>query len=267
MRRFIITGHKAVADGSFKLDDLGGGGGRVDILCRCVNSSFVLSHKIRTDAEIYLIMEAGDDCPKTVRIDGSTVRYLNPDERSTASLIRNACLKKVPAGKELVSSPGVSVSRRGFADVVKDLEGKGTFVYLKEDGTDIRDFEFPENPIYVLGDNQDLTVLVKADVKSVAVRSAQQNGLPFIALEHFVGDTSDTADRQIDIILSDPADRDRRLAELGDGNLEELSGLHVTVKLHAECILFFCMFNDLFDERGRRNIRITHCRPPFSLRH
>ena len=157
MRRFIITGHKAVADGSFKLDDLGGGGGRVDILCRCVNSSFVLSHNIRTDAEIYLIMEAGDDCPKTVRIDGSTVRYLNPDERSTASLIRNACLKKVPAGKELVSSPGVSVSRRGFADVVKDLEGKGTFVYLKEDGTDIRDFEFPETPIYVLGDNQDLT--------------------------------------------------------------------------------------------------------------
>ena len=157
MRRFIITGHKAIADGSFKLDDLGGGAGRVDILCRCINSTFVLSHNIRTDAEIYLIMEAGDDAPKTVRIDGSTVRYLNPDERSTASLIRNACLKKVPAGKELVSSPGVYISRRGFDDVMKDLEGKGTFVYLKEDGTDIRDFEFPEDPIYVLGDNQDLT--------------------------------------------------------------------------------------------------------------
>ena len=157
MKRFVITGHKAVADGSFKLDDLGGGGGRVDILCRCVNSAFVLSHNIRLDVEVYLVMEGGDDAPKTVRIDGSTVRYLNPDERSTAALIRNACLKKLPAGRELVSSPGVSISRKGFADVIADLAGKGTFVYLKEDGTDVREFDFPENPIFILGDNQDLT--------------------------------------------------------------------------------------------------------------
>ena len=157
MKRFVITGHKAVADGSFKLDDLGGGGGRVDILCRCINSAFVLSHNIRQDVEVYLVMEGGDDAPKTVRIDGSTVRYLNPDERSTASLIRNACLKKLPAGRELVSSPGVSISRKGFADVIADLAGKGTFVFLKEDGTDVREFDFPENPIFILGDNQDLT--------------------------------------------------------------------------------------------------------------
>lgn len=157
MRRFIIAGHKAVADGSFKLDDLAGGGGRMDIMCRCINSCFVLSHGIRTDSEIYVVLEAGDDGPKTVRIDGATVRYLNPDERSTASLIRNACLKRISSGIEVVSSPGVTASRRGFADVVKDLSGKGSFVYLKEDGTDIRTYDFPKDPIYVLGDNQDLT--------------------------------------------------------------------------------------------------------------
>lgn len=157
MKRFIITGHKAVADGSYKLDDLGGGAGRVDILCRCINSAFVLSHNVRQDVEVYLILEAGDDSPKTIRIEGSTIRYLNPDERSTGALIRNASLKKVPAGRELVASPGVYISRRGFEDVINDLKGKGDFIYLKEDGTDIRDFEFPENPIYVLGDNQDPT--------------------------------------------------------------------------------------------------------------
>lgn len=157
MKTFVITGHKALADGSFKLDDLGGGGGRVDILCRCINSAFVLSHNIRQDVMIYLILEAGEGAPKTIRIDGSTVRYLNPDERSTASLIRNACLKKLPSGKELVSSPGVHISSMGFREVVDLLSDKGTFVYLKEDGTDVREFDFPENPIFVLGDNQDLT--------------------------------------------------------------------------------------------------------------
>lgn len=157
MRYFVITGHSADADGSFKLDDIAGGAGRLDILVRCVNSAFVMSHNLRKDVEIYLVLEGGEDAPKTVRISGQTVKYLNPDERSTASLIRNALLKKLPPGMELSSSPGVFVSRSSFADVIDGLADKGTFVYLKEDGTDCRDLDFPENPIFVLGDNRDLT--------------------------------------------------------------------------------------------------------------
>ena len=157
MRYFVITGHRAATDGSFKLDDLAGGAGRMDILVRCVNSAFVMSHNLRKDAEIYLVLEGGEDAPKTVRISGATVRYLNPDERSTASLIRNALLKKVPAEGEISSSPGVFISRMGFDDVIDKLAKCGNFVYLKEDGTDCRDFAFPEDPIFVLGDNQDLT--------------------------------------------------------------------------------------------------------------
>ncbi|MDD4222166.1 MAG: tRNA (pseudouridine(54)-N(1))-methyltransferase TrmY, partial [Candidatus Methanomethylophilus sp.] len=111
----------------------------------------------RKDAEVYLVLEGGEDPPKAVRFDGQRVRYLNPDERSTASLIRNALLKKIPPGGEANSSPGVYVSRRSFADVLTELAPKGSFVYLKEDGTDCRQFTFPENPIFVLGDNHDLT--------------------------------------------------------------------------------------------------------------
>ena len=32
MRYFVITGHKAVTTGDFKLDDIAGGAGRLDIL-------------------------------------------------------------------------------------------------------------------------------------------------------------------------------------------------------------------------------------------
>ena len=157
MRYFVITGHKAVTTGDFKLDDIAGGAGRLDILVRCVNSAFFLSHDLRKDVEIYLVMEGGDDAPKTVIFRGSELRYLNPDERSTASLIRNALLKKVQPGEEIRSSPGVYNTRMSFADVLERLSKVGTFVYLKEDGVDCRDYEFPENPIFVLGDNQDPT--------------------------------------------------------------------------------------------------------------
>jgi tRNA (pseudouridine54-N1)-methyltransferase len=157
MRYFVITGHKAVTTGEFKLDDIAGGAGRLDILLRCVNSTFFLSHNLRKDAEIYLVLEGGDDAPKTVRFSGESIRYLNPDERSTSSLVRNALIKKIPEGEEVRSSPGVFISRMSFSDVIEKLSAVGNFVYLKEDGTDCREFEFPENPIFVLGDNKDLT--------------------------------------------------------------------------------------------------------------
>ncbi|MDO5853208.1 MAG: tRNA (pseudouridine(54)-N(1))-methyltransferase TrmY, partial [Thermoplasmata archaeon] len=156
MRRFVITGHRAVTTGDFKLDDIAGGAGRLDILVRCVNASLFLSHGIRRDAEVYLVLMGGDDAPKTVIFRGDAVKYLNPDERSTASLIRNALMKPL-GGEEVQSTPGVSVVRWSFARVLEELSRDGTIIYLREDGRDVRDYEFPENPVFVMGDNRDPT--------------------------------------------------------------------------------------------------------------
>jgi len=156
MRRFVVVGHRAPTTGDFKLDDIAGGAGRLDVLVRCVNSAFFLSHSIRTDAELFLVLTGGTDAPKTVRFIGSELRYLNPDERSTASLIRNALLKKINED-EVRSSPGVYVSRRSFADIVGEVTKTSEIVYLKEDGTDVRDLTFPAEPAFVLGDDRDLT--------------------------------------------------------------------------------------------------------------
>jgi tRNA (pseudouridine54-N1)-methyltransferase len=129
---------------------------RLDILVRCINSAFFLSHALRDDVELYLVLQGGEDAPKTLRLNGSEMRYLNPDERSTASLIRNALLKKL-GDEEIRSSPGIYVSRQSYQDVLRKLSEISEIAYLKEDGEDIRGMDMPCDVSFVLGDDRDLT--------------------------------------------------------------------------------------------------------------
>ena len=155
MRRFVIVGHKAVTTGDFKLDDMAGGAGRMDILLRCINSSFFLSHKLRRDVEVYLVLQGPPNPPRTIRLVGNELKYLNPDERSTGALVRNALLQS--GSGEVKSSPGIYVSNRSFKQVIDDLSEKSQIIYLKEDGNDVRDKQFGKDVTFILSDHSDLT--------------------------------------------------------------------------------------------------------------
>jgi len=156
MRRFVVIGHRATTSPEFSLDDLSGATGRLDILLRCINSSFHLSHGIREDVETHLILQGPPEAPRTLRFVGSELKYLNPDERSTAALVRNALSAKGEG--ETKSSPGIYVSSRSYPDVISILAKQSHIYYLKEDGHDVRRLpSFEEDVTFVLGDDRDLT--------------------------------------------------------------------------------------------------------------
>jgi tRNA (pseudouridine54-N1)-methyltransferase len=165
MKRFVVVGHTAATTGDFKLEDMAGGAGRLDILLRCVNSTFFLSHGIRRDAEIYLVLQGGTSAPRTIRIIGSEVRYLNPDERSTGALIRNALVKRL-GQEEMRSSPGIYISRRSFQQVLDDLASVSRLIYLKEDGADVREQEFSGDLTFIISDHMDLGPQEETEVRS-----------------------------------------------------------------------------------------------------
>jgi tRNA (pseudouridine54-N1)-methyltransferase len=93
---------------------------------------------------------------KIIRFDGSAVRYLSPDERSAASLIKKA-LEKKAQDFWTESTPGVHVRKGDFDELIKELDMK--VIYLREDGEDIRakNFDDPSNQLFVLGDHMGLT--------------------------------------------------------------------------------------------------------------
>lgn len=155
MKDFMIIGHKAVTE-SFSLNDLPGAAGRMDILCRCVNAALFLSHDLRRDVRIFLILKGEPSPPKLIRFDGSAVRYLSPDERSAASLIKKALEKNVQ-DFWTESTPGVSIRKGDLEDLLKELDKK--IIYLREDGEDIRAKKFEEHfdLLFVLGDHLGLT--------------------------------------------------------------------------------------------------------------
>lgn len=154
MRQFVVLGHDAPTTAEFSLDDIPGAG-RLDVLCRCVNSAFFLSHAIREDVRVHLVLSDA----YVVRFDGTELRRLNPDERSTAALIRGAldASERAIGAMEATSSPGVYVRKGDFASVVRDLASKGTLVELHEDGVAAPAIEPPDDPVFVLSDHHEFS--------------------------------------------------------------------------------------------------------------
>ncbi len=158
MKDFVIIGHKALTAGDFSLNDLPGSAGRMDILCRCVNSALFLSHGMRRDVNVHLVLLGEPDPCKVIRFNGEKLKYLNPDERSSGSLIKKA-LEKDAIPYETQSTPGVWIRRAGLEDLLKEFKDAGRDIYyLREDGKDIRVYpDLSDDAVFILGDHTGVT--------------------------------------------------------------------------------------------------------------
>ncbi len=155
MLRFAVIGHKAVTTPDFSLNDMPGGAGRMDVLCRCINASFFLSHDLRRDTECFLILKGGEQADPantvTLRFSGEKIKSLNPDERSAGALIKKA-LVTIPEEEYQRAAPGISIRKSGLSKLLEEHQ----FAVLDENGEDIRTAEtLPEN--FILSDHQNFT--------------------------------------------------------------------------------------------------------------
>jgi len=139
-RNFILIAHRARTSPDFPLDDPCGAGGRWDAVARCVNSALFLSHNLRRDTSIHIILLGPPEPPKTLTVNGGRVKYLNPDERSTVALLGKA----LSIGSEVLGNyrwvtPGIYIKKGGLDTVLNSIQGR--LFLLDEKGKDIRSME------------------------------------------------------------------------------------------------------------------------------
>lgn len=195
MPRFVVVGHRAATAPTFKLDDLPGTGGRLDILARCVGAALLVSHGTRPGCALTLVLLGPPTPPRAVRFTADRARHLNPDERSTASLVARALGTPLTAHVWQEATPGVQVAKRDLARVLdEELQGGRPLIVLDEQGADARAADLPADGVYVLGDHEGLTADERALLAARGARAVS------------VGPTSLQADQAI-VVLHNELDR------------------------------------------------------------
>ncbi|HEV2316295.1 MAG TPA: tRNA (pseudouridine(54)-N(1))-methyltransferase TrmY [Thermoplasmata archaeon] len=159
MRRFLILAHRVPVGGAFTLNDLAGGAGRMDEIARCVSTGLTVSNDLRRDTELTILFVAsGPPASRRIQVDGSRVRYLNPDERSTAALLKNALVRSIPMEHDVESSPGLVVGPVLPDEALREFLARPGAFWLEERGRPLREHPVPPDGFAaVLSDPTDPT--------------------------------------------------------------------------------------------------------------
>jgi len=173
----------------------------MDEVARSVSTAFTLSNDLRRDTELTLLFSgAAPSEGRRVDLSGARLRYLNPDERSTAALLKNALVRSAAYPHPFESSPGLRVGP------VAPLEALGEFVlrpgaiWLTEDGAPIGAWNGPPGEMAaVVSDPYDPTPEEAARLGA--------SGIPRVSVGPRALRTSQVIDavhRELDLRTADP---------------------------------------------------------------
>jgi tRNA (pseudouridine54-N1)-methyltransferase len=138
VRRFVLIGQTALGSSDFSLEDLPSSSGRLDVLLRALRAGLLVSHGLRRDVLVYLVLRGGGSVPRLLRVDGRSAKFLRPDERSLATLVRKTLAAAPSPCKKFVElRPGLEVRDGDLTDVLGETQGAPCFV-LDEGGADLR---------------------------------------------------------------------------------------------------------------------------------
>jgi tRNA (pseudouridine54-N1)-methyltransferase len=175
VRRIVVIGQKATASGEFSLLDTPGTSGRLDVLLRCVRAALLVSHGLRQDTLVYLVLLGGPRAPRVLKVDGRTAKFVRPDERSLGTLVQKSLAADIPAAPAGMSAgfvdvrPGISIAEGGLDAALADLGGATLYV-LEAGAPDVRTVTCDEDAAFFVGDHLGFDEPTRARLASMGAR-------------------------------------------------------------------------------------------------
>lgn len=101
---------------------------KLNLICSCIREAFCLSYAIRTNNNLYLYFQKEKIL---IKFEGSRLRYLGPDERSQALLLKKVLDKSISTinsdgNKWIKSTPGIY--SKSFLDDLSFIDYLGSSV-------------------------------------------------------------------------------------------------------------------------------------------
>ena len=163
MRRFVVVGQRARAAPDFLLADIPSTSGRLDVLLRCLRAALLVSHGVRRDAVVYLCLLGDPERVRTLRFDGPAAKYMRPDERSLATVVKKALAIPCDAAFTEVRN-GISIAAAGVECVYGELEGSALYL-LEEGAPDLREAALEASgSTFVIGDHLGMAPALRSEL-------------------------------------------------------------------------------------------------------
>ena len=177
MRTFIIFSERGRTKGDFR--DLMKAG-RLDIICHDVIASFFLSNAMRSDVKLHLILNGPPDPPKHIEFVSNEETPFS--KKDIGNMIRSVLWKYKPK-RRMEAFPGVHIEKKYFEDVLKE---NPDFYLLEPNGKPIREVEFGENPVFVLGDHLGLPRNERKAARKLAKERISVGPMPYFSSQCIV---------------------------------------------------------------------------------
>jgi tRNA (pseudouridine54-N1)-methyltransferase len=152
MREFIYFSKRAVTTGNFK--DLMQAG-RMDIACHIVIHSFFVSNAKRNNLKLNLFFYGPPNPPMHLEIyDQYEGRESPISKKDVAGLIKRMLFKQ-KNDRKIEALPACFIEKKSLLKFVDELSDQNRPLFvLDRKGEDIRTVDIPENPVFIIGDQE-----------------------------------------------------------------------------------------------------------------
>lgn len=131
---------------------------KFDLIANCLNAAFYLSHDIRRDTLVFLLLKVKNIGNLCLKLVGRELKRIYPDAYSILGLIRNSIIKfknlikiREKVDEEFQASPGIFVFKNSLSELVSKLNNSGyQILYSSKKGTDVRNVSFSQKIAYIV---------------------------------------------------------------------------------------------------------------------